>query len=235
MLVCGWDCGIVNLAFVVARFDTSLQTCQVLETARVDITKFTHVRVSESECKLDHAHEAWDWMAHFFQEYDSVLTRHGAFDHVFIEQQPIRGLQQISSLLLGKYRKAAQMISPRSMHKYMSIGHLDYQGRKQQTVKLATPFLTGFETYDREEHKDHQADALMITFYGIHRLRQDARKREQRERVSVEFQGTTDMDIDAYFNQFRYVPDGDEVPTKPGPCFATGLESRAAQDEQREP
>lgn len=206
-LYAGFDCGIVNLAGVVVAFDEDHESLAILDTFRVNITQIPHHRVSREKCTLHHSREAWDWMEHFWQEYGPRLNQWGPFAKVFIEQQPITGLQQISTLLLGRYRKSAVMVSPRSMHKHFHISHLDYEGRKAKTISIAKPYLEDHKEFVEQDQQDHQADALCILFYGIHCQKQAEKKRQlqedQTKRLKESRACFDGHSLESFFEQFR--------------------------------
>jgi hypothetical protein len=101
---------------------------------RVDLTEMPHKRVDFHKCDIPHTNEMADLVAHFMQEYHPIFEK---ADIILLERQPPGGLLEIQSLLLFKYRRKAQLVSPNSVHAYFTMNHLDYEGRKERSLALA--------------------------------------------------------------------------------------------------
>jgi hypothetical protein len=83
-----------------------------------------------------------------------------------MERQPPGGLTNVESVLFYVFRKKIILISPNSLHKHFGLSYYDYDRRKIEIEKLATPYLENFESFSRQIRKHDMADALcLILFY----------------------------------------------------------------------
>lgn len=159
-----FDVGLVNLAYVKSKINTSTYTIEtILNAKNIDLTNLPHTKVSRENCTLYHSNDVYDRIQHFIQEYEDEFLD---VDKVRIERQPITGLVHVEQLLFGYFRSKSQLISPNSMHKHFGINNLDYDQRKEKTVKIAEPYLENFQGWDRNRKHD-LADALCILLYSL--------------------------------------------------------------------
>ena len=134
-----------------------------------DITKYTHERVPRAACTLHHTNELGDRLQHWKQEHGYILDR---ADHVAIERQPITGLQCIQAFLFSTWREKAFMVHPRTLHKYMGCGILDYDGRKrymeQNAAATCKALGVDWEKCTARFARRHDvADALAIAMFAL--------------------------------------------------------------------
>ena len=168
MIIISIDVGYHNMALVKLKADEDY-ILSTEEAHVIDITKIPHKRVCRHECTIPHTSEVADMMAHFFQEYGYLLDE---ADLVLVERQPPTGLTQIETLLLYLYRSKTHLVSPNAMHSHFNIGHYEYDRRKQETVKIAEPYLDGFTELGRV----HDAsDAVCLALFHTHKFREKAR------------------------------------------------------------
>lgn len=168
MIIISIDVGYHNMALVKLKADEDY-ILSTEEAHVIDITKIPHKRVCRHECTIPHTSEVADMMAHFFQEYGYLLDE---ADLVLVERQPPTGLTQIETLLLYLYRSKTHLVSPNAMHNHFNIGHYEYDRRKQETVKIAEPYLDGFTELGRV----HDAsDAVCLALFHTHKFREQAR------------------------------------------------------------
>jgi hypothetical protein len=164
MIIIGIDVGYHNMALVESITDEDFNTT-VEAVHHVNLTKLPHRCVSFKECTLNHTSEVADLMAHFFQEYGNILDK---ADRIIVERQPPTGLTQIETLLLYVYRSKTVLVSPNSMHSHFNIGHLEYERRKEQTVRIASPYLDEFENYLKMERKHDISDAVCMILFHLY-------------------------------------------------------------------
>lgn len=168
MIIISIDVGYHNMALV------KLRACEdynltVEEVHVIDITKIPHNKVCRHRCTIPHTSEVADMMAHFFQEYGSLLDE---ADLVLVERQPPTGLTQIETLFLYLYRSKTHLVSPNAMHNHFKIGNYEYDRRKEETVKIAESYLKGFVNLGRV----HDAsDAVCLALFYTHTYREKAR------------------------------------------------------------
>ena len=160
MIIIGIDVGYHNMAMVETQVDEDYNVT-VTNVHTIDLTNLPHRRVSVSNCYLHHSLEIADLMAHFIQEYGPILEQ---ADKIVIERQPPTGLTQIETLLFYLYRDKTILVSPNAMHSHFKIGHLEYSDRKQQTIRIANPYLKDFPNLGRI----HDAsDALCLILFHL--------------------------------------------------------------------
>lgn len=163
MKVVAVDVGLSNFAFVwVDVGDRGVVT--VSGVRRLDLTLLCHERVTRAQCTLQHGNNATDRIEHFLQEHGGILDD---ADVILIEQQPPGGLVHVEQLLFSRYRNKAQLCSPVSLHKWLGIGGLDYEARKERTVARAAPYLNRFSHYWRELRKHDMADAMCMILFWV--------------------------------------------------------------------
>jgi hypothetical protein len=210
MIVLSFDVGLIHLGFVKARIDPTAWTLENIERVEcVDLSSIPHRRVPLSSCRLYHTRTACDQIQHFLQEYSDELS---GVDRVLIERQPPGGLLHVEQLLFTFFRDKAQLISPQSVHKYLGIGHLDYEGRKLETVRRAAPFLSPCNEWQKQNRKHDMADALCFIQYWLSVERERARLKrcseEAKQRLEEEIllpDGHTGS-VSVFFDRFRYTP-----------------------------
>ena len=150
MFILGIDVGIINLALVqVEVLDDSIH--RVCACHRVDMTRGCASR------------ETADRVSTMVERYRTLFD---TSEVVLIERQPLTGLTGVEEVLFYMFRQKCQKVSPNSMHKFFAIGHLDYEGRKVQTVARARPWLKDHEGWVRNSERLHDmADAMCIILW----------------------------------------------------------------------
>ncbi len=171
MIWLGIDIGYHNLALVL--FDTEHR--EVLNIKKIDITRYTHNRICECDCKLNHTNHVSDMFMHMLQEYWDIFER---AERVFIERQPPTGLTSIESLFFYTFREKCVIVSPNSMHKHFNIGHFDYEMRKQKTEEIAFKYLKNNNYYLSLTRKHDIADAVCILLYEMSKIKKVPNERK---------------------------------------------------------
>ena len=177
MRVVGVDVGLVHLAIVVLSGD--VEGAIALEEMRlVNITRFTHGRVSEYDCVLPHTNHIADRLAHFWQEHGDLFDE---ADLVAVEQQPPMGLVAVEAFLMAKCRAVCEIVSPRALHGWVfGARHgKDYEQRKVEMEMHAAALCTRlsgdptrWDRATRDLPRRHDvADALAIAWYAFARRR----------------------------------------------------------------
>jgi hypothetical protein len=209
MIYVSIDVGILNLALVKANVE-EFKITNIIEAHVINLNELRHNHVSRKQCTLHHSNDVYDKIEHMLQEYASVFE--GA-THVLIERQPISGLVHVEQLLFGKFRSMARLVSPNAMHHWLGINHLTYDQRKIETTRVAKPYLDIFPAWVCATRVHDMADSLCILLYTLHIEKLNARE-EQLERERLERQAALavvvnqdkTMSVDAFLNQFRYIP-----------------------------
>jgi hypothetical protein len=157
MIYTSVDIGYHNLGIV--QCDSE---CNVKFYKRIDITRYTHNCIDHDKCTLHHTNEVSDMIAHFVQEYQTILDN---CDILLLERQPPGGLTSVESLLFFIFRHKVKLISPNSMHAHFGIGHLTYDERKERTVSMASKYMDLSEL----SRKHDIADAFCMILFEIQR------------------------------------------------------------------
>jgi hypothetical protein len=209
------DIGIVHLAYVTARIEfdlsqperqftaiTEYSNFELLHCNLVDITNLPHTRITRNVCRLHHSNDLFDRVQHMLQEYPTPFK---VCDKLLLERQPPCGHTAVEQLLFGQYREKAILIHPRSMHAFLGIGHLDYEGRKEATEAIATTSEMAHENaFIGAERKHDMADAFCIIKYyislHIKKLNADLK------RIHIEQRVKECKNIFKHLETFRYTP-----------------------------
>jgi len=221
-LVLSIDVGIKNLAFTLVSFDDkdflndSQLPINVLMCETIDLTdeNMYHQTVTKNDCQLHHNKDGSiknivDRIDHFLQEYEPKWANFGEITECFIEQQPIHGITSVEALLFKHFRNRVTSISPCAMHSFFGIRNLDYEQRKEFTTSQATPFLNKFTKFrNYEKLKNHQADALMLFCYEIHKRHKEClikeESRQKHAEIEEQFEKLQHMSVDTFLNQFKF-------------------------------
>ena len=192
------DVGVQHLGLSLALVNKDDYTFdRIVDINLVDITKFTHNVCDKGHCKLLHTKTFYDWLTHVFVEH---LCFEQA-DVILIERQPPRGFVVVEQVIFGKYREKSWLISPNSIHKYMSIGHLDYEGRKLSTVNMAKKYFTEelkfqLSKYDREHDV---ADSVCQILYWCDKRTNEYRLEQRKNSFNLK-----NIDCIKFLESFRY-------------------------------
>lgn len=187
------DIGIIHLAFCVTWVSEDFEDREILWVDMIDITKFKHSSVKSDECTLYHTRTFSDWVDHFLQE-------HGCFfdeaDIILIERQPPCGHVAVEQLLFSKYRDKTQLIHPMRVHKYLNLSHLDYDTRKDYSVKIADRempehLIEQSFFYDR---RHDIADAICIMLYYTFKKKEEYKRKKRMESLTRDTSGLTVME-----------------------------------------
>lgn len=165
MLIASIDVGVINLALVFALVDEKYTLQRILHAELVDTTVLQHVRVGADVCTLGHSKTMTDRLTHFVQERAPWFEQ---CDKVLIERQPPLGLTNVQELLFLLFRAKAELVSPNAMHKHFNINGFTYEGRKQRTVEIATPYLTLHAAYNALDRQHDIADAVCQLLFWLH-------------------------------------------------------------------
>ncbi|MDB4413582.1 hypothetical protein N9189_03555 [Pirellulaceae bacterium] len=202
------DIGILHLGFSGLLFDDEFNFIKVFGVDMIDITDFQHPEgVDMSSCHLHHTKTFTDWMGHVFWRYSHVFD---GVDAILIERQPPQGLVAVEQLIFSRYREKCELISPNSMHKHFSIGHMDYERRKEATMNIATYHIsdqTVLAEYYSFDRKHDIADAVCLGLFWLKRKRDKYvydQRLDKARNIKMTFRGS-DLTMKEWFEQFRYV------------------------------
>lgn len=201
------DIGVLHLGMSVGLVSESFELLEIAWVDMVDITKYTHQRKLNSKtCDLYHSRSVADWMTHLFAECEDLFE---SVDFILIERQPPMGLVAVEQIIYYQWRDKCHLVSPNSMHKYFNIGKLDYEKRKDMTMKIATEFYCWHEraiaNYNLYSRKHDISDSICLMLYWLQKQRNgylQQKRVEQANNMCVKVKGMT---ADDFLEQFRYI------------------------------
>lgn len=204
------DIGILNLGISVSLVDNNYNVIDVIWIDVINITEFK----CGNDCNMWHSRTYADWLRHVFARehdfFDSV-------DVILIEKQPPQGLSGIEQIIFYEWRDKAVLIYPRSVQKYLCIGHLEYDQRKiaseRIAKKLLPPNLQEQLTFYNRKHDI--ADSILFTKYwcNTRKKRQEIRKLRKRQKRAAKNAAKRMGKISSkeFFDFFRFVPSSDSL------------------------
>lgn len=169
------DIGYSNMAIV--ELITDFKDFTVNSVHKIDLSNFNE-------------REVYMTMIKFISEYKELFN---SADLILIERQPPQGLTNIQDILAYNFSSKVKLICPRSMHKHFMISKLDYEARKQQTIKITSKYLKNCLVFENESRKHDIADAFCLALYYIE-------KNKKPEVVDIP------DNLEDFFNSFRYTP-----------------------------
>lgn len=187
------DIGIIHLAYCVTWVSEDFTEREILWVDMVDITHFRHSIVKSEECTLYHTRTFCDWVDHFLQEHSCFFDM---ADIILIERQPPCGHVAVEQLLFSRYRDKTQLIHPRRVHQYLCLSHLDYEHRKEYSVKIADREMPEHlieQTYFYDRRHDI-ADSVCIMLYYTHKKKEEYRRKRRMETLTRDMTGMTIME-----------------------------------------
>lgn len=179
------DVGYKNFSAIVLIHDERYNIKKVSQCRKIDITQFccqtniTQFCCQQNICELHHKKCAADYLGHVFTYYSHLFNS----DTVLVERQPPEGYVEIEQIIFFNYREKSELISPNSVHAYLGLGNLDYEDRKDVSVKIARPYLEQFDDFKNNERKHDMADAFCMILYFLNKKRRELYNREAEERM----------------------------------------------------
>lgn len=180
----------------------------------IDITEYTHRRVSKKDCPLYHTRTMTDWVEHLIQEHLPVFSDSAI---ILIERQPPTSpFIAIEQLIFSKYRDKVYLIGPRNVHCYLCISYLSYEDRKIQSEKIARRFISSIsssslslEEYDKKlatyDRCHDVADSICIFLYWKGK-RDKERVQQRRKRQMETLKDMDGLTVMEKLERFRYIP-----------------------------
>lgn len=170
----------------------------------VDITEFHCL----PNCGLHHSKTICDRVEHMLAEYKQVFDKANI---ILIEQQPPTGLVAVEQMIFSRYRDKAVLISPVAVHKHFFIRQLDYEQRKEASVRIASRYISEkfLEKLGSYERMHDISDSILFTLYWLRKF-QEYQEREKllkkRQEAMEKYNYHVKMSLDDFFDQFRYIP-----------------------------
>lgn len=170
-----------------------------------DITKFNHcLDYKDHKCTLHHTKTIVDWLDHVIQDNQRLFDES---TFILIERQPFGPFTAIEQLLFSRFRNKAYLISPRNVHTYLNIGTLDYDQRKNYSVKIASRFLTESNLKKMNSYpRSHDiADSICMMLYWRNKKEMEY-QRGERSKKWLSILDTEGLNVFEKLERFRYVP-----------------------------
>jgi len=200
MQVMAIDIGIHHLGISITSLRDDFTFDEIIWIDNIDITNYTHNKVSRKECTLYHTKTCSDWIDHVHQENRLFFEK---VDIILIERQPPCGLVAIEQLLFKMYRHKTHLIHPRNVHTYLNLTRCDYDERKRLSEKIAARFLPPnlleqLPIYDRTHDI---ADSICIMLYWRNKKETEYRREQHRKVCDKKFKNVFEK-----LESFRYIP-----------------------------
>lgn len=203
------DIGVINLGLAALTYDSkNFKFKNVVGVELIDITEFHHpCGVCSENCGLQHTKTFTDWMEHIFLTYSNAFEN---CDKIIIERQPPGGFNAIEQLIFSRYRDKTELVSPRSMHKFLDIGMFNYDRRKECVVKFAKNLIKNhkiIEDLEMYERKHDMADAICLGYYWLN-FQRSCQREEEMKIKALEIQMAylnNPKDCNNYLQQFIYI------------------------------
>lgn len=203
-LILSIDIGVKHLALVLSSISENYDFENIVWFDLVDITKFD----CKPNCPFQHTKTFADWIRHFIDKYETILNK---AKYILIERQPPNGLVVVEQLLYGCFREKSILISPNSVHKFFSIGHLDYDNRKIASVNLTMKYFTGnlHTKFSKLWRKHDLCDAVLFTLFWAKkekdRIETEILLQKRKEALS-KYNKDLGMSLDTFFDIYRHIP-----------------------------
>jgi hypothetical protein len=197
------DVGIIHFGITYSLLNQDFTLKDIIWADNIDITKFEHKKCTYSECKLYHTKTFYDWIEHIIQENNEYFEDS---DMIIIEKQPPMGFVVVEQLIFGKYRNKTTLISPISVHKFFNFIDLDYDMRKEMSIKIGDKYLSK-ELLDRCKSFDRRhdiTDSICMLLYFINKKQIEYRKKKRYEMLTRDLSG---MNVIEKLETFRYYRD----------------------------
>lgn len=197
------DVGVIHLGISVSILNKDYTLKEIVWVDNIDITYYRHTKCLINECKLYHTKTFSDWIEHVIQENKEYFEDS---DMIIIEKQPPAGFVVVEQLIFSKYRNKTTIVSPNSVHKYFNFFDLDYDKRKEYSVKIGDKFLSEnlierSKTFDR---RHDISDSICIMLYFINKKQTEYKKiqrRKELERITTDNKG---LNVFQKLELFRY-------------------------------
>jgi hypothetical protein len=194
------DVGVIHfgISFSILNEDFTLK--EIVYVDNIDITKYKHKKCPLDKCKLYHTKTFYDWIEHTIQE--NIEYFEGS-DMIIIEKQPPQGFVVVEQLIFSKYRKKTTLISPQSVHKFLNFFDLDYDKRKELSIKIGDKYLSK-ELIERTKTFDRRhdiSDSICMLLYFINKKQIEYKKNKSYNMLYRDMKG---MNAIEKLESFRY-------------------------------
>jgi hypothetical protein len=199
------DVGVIHLGISVSILNSDYTLKEIIWVDNIDITDYKHTKCLISQCKLYHTKTFSDWIDHMIEENKEYFDES---DIIIIEKQPPAGFVVVEQLIFSKYRHKTTIVSPNSVHKYFNFFNLDYDKRKEFSVKIADRFLSEklIEKSKRFDRRHDISDSICIMLYFINKKQEEYKKIQRRKEVEILTTDNKGLNVFQKLEMFRYRP-----------------------------
>lgn len=197
------DVGVIHFGISLSILNEDFTLKEIIAVDNIDITKYKHTKCSIDKCTLYHTKTFYDWIEHTIQENKEYFEDS---DIIIIEKQPPQGFVVVEQLIFSKYRKKTSIISPQSVHKFLNFFDLDYDKRKELSIKIADRYLSS-ELIERTKTFDRRhdiSDSICMLLYFINKKQEEYKKVQRYSRMTRDLNG---MNAIEKLETFRYYKD----------------------------
>jgi len=180
-LIVSIDVGLLNLGLLVAEVAEDYMLDRIIAAHKIDLRQLAHTTVARKNCLLHHANCTADRVMHVIQEHRAYFDR---AEKVLIERQPLCGLTDVEQVFMALLRDKTVLVSPNAMHKHFDIGHLNYDGRKVATTRLANQHLEHDPVWKTLTRKHDVADAYCLMMFWLSRQQHTHHKTQLDNRLA---------------------------------------------------
>ena len=197
------DVGIIHLGISVSLVNKDYTLKEIIYVDNINITEYKHTKCLKSECKLHHTKTFADWINHVIQENTEYFDDS---DIIIIEKQPPFGFVVVEQLIFSKYRNKTTIVSPNSVHKYFNFFDLDYDKRKEISVKIGDRFLSE-DLIERSKSFDRRhdiSDSICIMIYFINKKHEEYKKIQRKKEIEIMTKDINGLNVFQKLEMFRY-------------------------------
>lgn len=152
MRVLSIDIGFHNMGLAIANSVGKGPTIDIEYIKKVSLEDYKYLR----------SNDFVDLIPLFVEDHQDIFD---SVDKILIERQPPGGFTNIEILLHYMFKDKVILISPISIHTHFGVRHLDYEERKDRSIRLAEKYTNIDIPYER---KHDIADAIcMILYYNF--------------------------------------------------------------------
>ena len=216
------DIGIDHLGLSLSHIDNEYNFREVVWIKLINIQNFE----CEENCPLQHEKTITDWISHVVLKYKDVFT---VADKILIERQPPLGLIAVEQVLFYICRDKAELVHPISVHSFFGMGHLDYNGRKELSVRLTKNVLKKFQDILKKYDREHDiTDSVLIAIFWTKKERERLRllKLNIKRKMAMRKINNEGRTLNDFFDMYRFIPDKNEIPIITAPMWCEPEENK---------
>ena len=210
------DIGIDHLGLSLSHIDSEYNFREVVWIKLINIQNFE----CEDSCPLQHEKTITDWISHVIFKYKDVFT---IADKILIERQPPLGLIAVEQVLFYICRDKAELIHPNSVHSFFGMRNLDYNGRKEVSIRISKNILKKFQEILKQYDREHDiSDSVLMTLFWTKKERERLKLLKlniKRKLAMKKINIGTGVNLNDFFDMYRFIPNKNELPINTEPMW----------------